>query len=272
MNNIDWSVFWTAVGSIVATLTLLGGLALWLFSSIKKKATAGLVSLRDENARLRQDIEAKLKVPSFSLDAIKLTEIAAERRIAEIEEKYNQAIGSKDQATAHQLSKQLAQIEALRKQVEIADAEREQLRIRLQTALAPRQPKVSENAIGLLTGQILVVRKGGTYGAIQATDQSSDKRGSFIKYAGWYQPDGSGQFLSPSTVSGFGEARESYPGPAPTLKVGPIAVEWSIGGDGQGWVYFSSPFSSAGCALAPTGEVDITKINAELLQFHGSAA
>ena len=272
MKDIDWSVFWTAVGSIVATLTLLGGVALWLFSSIKKRATKDLENLRDENTRLRQDIDAKLKVPSFSLDAIKLTEVAAEKRIAEIEEKYNQAIGSKDQASADHLSRQLAQIEKLKKQVESADNEREQLRLKLQTALIPKAPQVAENAVGLLTGKILVIRKDSKYGAVLAVDQSSDKRGSFIKYAWWYQPDGSGQFLSPSTISGFGEAKESYPGSAPILNVGPIAVEWSIGGDGQGWVYFHGPFSSSGCALAPTSEVDISKINAEVLHFHGDAA
>ena len=271
MENIDWSVFWTAVGSIVATLTLLGGSALWLFSSLKKGATRELDDLRGENTRLRQDIEAKLKVPSFGLDAIKLTEIAAEKRIAEIEAKYQQAINSKDQGLVEQLAKQIAQIDTLRKQVESADSEREQLRLRLQSALAPTQPTVSENAVGLLTGTILVIRKDGKYGAVQAIDQSSDKRGSFIKYAWWYQPDGSGQFLSSSTLSGFGEARESYPGPGPLLKVGPIDIEWSIGGDGQGWVYFHGPFSSAGCELAPTGQVDITKIHADALTFHGNA-
>ena len=92
MKNIDWSVFWTAVGSIVATLTLLGGAAVWLLGSLKKRATKELDDLRNENSRLRQDIETKLKVPSFGLDAIKLTEIAAERRVAEIEDKYQQAI------------------------------------------------------------------------------------------------------------------------------------------------------------------------------------
>ena len=272
MENIDWSVFWTAVGSIVATLTLLGGSAVWLLSSLKKRATRELDDLRNENARLRQDIETHLRVPSFGLEAIKLTEIAAETRVAEIEKKYNQAIDAKDQATADQLSKQIAQIHLLRKQVESADIEREQLRLKLQSALVPTQPIVLENAVGLRTGSILVVRKDGKYGAIQAIDQSSNTRGSFIKYAWWYQPDGSGQFLSPSTLSGFGEAKECYPGPGPLLRVGPIDIKWSIGGDGQGWVYFHGPFSSTSCALAPTHQVDISKINAAELKFHGKAA
>src|SRR3712207_5650116 len=56
----------------------------------------------------------------------------------------------------------------------------------------------SGNSVRLPTGRILVVRYAGKYGAIQAIDQASEERGGFIRYAWWYQPDGSGSFISPA--------------------------------------------------------------------------
>jgi len=276
MGKIDWSLFWTAVGSVAAALTVLGGLAAWIFRSLKKQAERQLEEARKENLRLREDLEARLQVPTFGLEAVRLTEIAAERKIAEIERKYRAAVETKDQPLAQELNAHKRQIEDLRQKLEDAETDRQQIQLKLQGVLSAKQPPITNNAVGLRTGTILVIRQEGRYGAVQAIDQASDKRGAFIRYAWWFQPDGSAQFTSSTTQTGVAETRESYPGPAPHLQVGPIQLEWSMGGDGFGWVYYHGTLSkSAGlCALAPTNENDITKIDGAQLRFYmaGNAA
>jgi hypothetical protein len=276
MGKIDWPLFWTAVGAVAASLTLLGGLFAWLFKSLKKQAQRELDEARAENLRLREDLQARLQVPTFGLEAVRLTEIAAERKITEIESRYRAAIEAKDHPLAEELRTHKAQIQELRRKLEDVETDRQQLQLKLQSAVSAEEPPITDNAVGLRSGTILVIRRDGKYGAVQAIDQASDKRGAFIRYAWWFQPDGSAQFTSPSTQTGVGETRESYPGAAPFLQVGPIQLEWSMGGDGFGWVYYQGaiPKPGAPSALAPTNESDITKVDVKHLRFYmaGNAA
>src|SRR5262249_51369303 len=90
------------------------------------------------------------------------------------------------------------------------------------------------NALSLPTGPILVVRHNGRFGAVQALEQS----GKFIRYAWWYQPDGSGSFVNEHVLTGEGKADENVHPVMPPLKVGPFEIQWSVGPRGRGWVYY----------------------------------
>lgn len=126
----------------------------------------------------------------------------------------------------------------------------------------------SGNAVGLPDGNILVVRHSGRYGAVKALQQTGTDRGASIRYQWWYQPNGSGSFSDTSVQSGYGETREDYPGPSPQLEVGPIELEWSVSGEGYGYVYFGPPGRhSQEYELALTYEADITRIRGTQLNF-----
>jgi hypothetical protein len=234
--------------------------------SARRQLTKELEPLRDENRRLREDLETRLRLPSFGLEAVRLTELAAQRQIEEVEERYKRAIEEHDQQLAQSLRNQLAELGNLRSELARANDEKSRLESALRAAITHRQPARSTNGVQLLTGLILVVKHNGCYGAVQAVDQAGDKRGKFIRYFWWFQPDGSGVFTTPGVQSGYAETREGIPGVSPRLQIGPIALEWSMGGDGSGWVYFgpsSSP--SRGYQLLVTSEIDISRIDASML-------
>jgi hypothetical protein len=134
------------------------------------------------------------------------------------------------------------------------------------------------NSVTLPTGRILVVRYDGKYGAIKAIDQASEKRGGFIRYAWWYQPDGSGSFISSTAETGYGETRDYAPrdgGPdigtirqTPSLEIGPVELEWSMASDGYGYVYYGPPGNhSEEYELALTNETDISRVDGAHLDF-----
>lgn len=130
-----------------------------------------------------------------------------------------------------------------------------------------RQPSYAGHAIGLPDGLILVVRHDDRYGALQALEQNSSEEGASIKYQWWYQPDGSGRLVGELVHRGYGHAREGG-SESPTLEVGPIELEWSVGGNGFGWIYFGPPGGwSDRYELAITNSENITEVRVEQLDF-----
>jgi hypothetical protein len=134
------------------------------------------------------------------------------------------------------------------------------------------------NSVTLPTGRILVVRYAGKYGAIKAIDQASEKRGGFIRYAWWYQPDGSGSFISSTAETGYGETRDYVPTNGepgigtirhtPSLEIGPIELEWSMASDGYGYVYNGPPgHHSEEYELGLTNDTDISRVDGARLDF-----
>ena len=139
-----------------------------------------------------------------------------------------------------------------------------------QAVLPGRAPSVegSQRSVALHTGQILLVRYEGKYAAIQALEQTSRERGAMIKYRWWYQPDGTGSFVNQNVLAGTDEAREIYPEPgkmmAPQLNVGPIVLGWTVGGEGQGWIYSRHPdILNIVYELVSTEKTDIRLIDAK---------
>jgi photosystem II stability/assembly factor-like uncharacterized protein len=124
-------------------------------------------------------------------------------------------------------------------------------------------------SLPLFTGEILLVRHEGKYGAVRAIEQTSKGRGGCIRYEWWYQPDGSGSFVNKNALTGIAEAREVYPAPglflAPFLQVGPIVLGWWVGGEGQGWVPFRHPDRlNIVYGLVITKKTDIKSVDAKV--------
>jgi FtsZ-binding cell division protein ZapB len=266
--KIDWNVVWTAVAAIAAALTMIGTLAMKLWSSIRNRHQKDVDDLKEENKRLRDEMQSRLQLPSFGLDAIKLTEIAAQRKIDEMQNEYKTAIEMNDETLASELSKQIAEIELLRTRVEASSNERDALQERLRNVLTARPPTFGKNAIGLPCGLILLVRSQGKYGAILAVEQSHANRGSRLRYVSWYQSDGSSDLLAPNVIVSFAETSEKRPGPSPMINVGPICLEWSVGGEGQGWVYYGySGRTNLDIELAMTNSIDLSTIDLDRAGF-----
>jgi hypothetical protein len=256
----DWGLFWTAVSAVVALLVMIGGLLIWIVNQFF------IDPVKQENKQLKREIDTKLQLPSYSLDAVRLTELATKRKIEEIEIEYEKAVEEKDEQLASELSKHLKEIEQLRNKLEKVSNERTSLQQNLQTSLSNREFIHAGNALGLPTGFIMLIKQDDKYGALKAIDQSSRNRGSFIKYYWWYQPDGTGKFTSSSVQFGYEEGSEGKTG-SDFLEIGPIKLEWSAGSEGQGWVYFGSTRPSEEIELVVTTEIDISRIDAKDFNF-----
>ncbi len=175
---------------------------------------------------------------------------------------------------AKEVAAEIQELERIRGQLTQVANERDLLHQQLQYSVLARPSQHGKNAVGLPTGPILLVKHQDRYGAVKAIDQASDKRGKFVRYVWWYQPDAdAADFLSAVTKTGIGETKEDYPGPLPQLKIGPIELEWSMGGDGQGWVYYGpSSTRSEEYELALTNEVDITRVRVDRYEFQKATA
>jgi hypothetical protein len=257
----DWGLFWIAVSAVVALLAMIGGLLIWIVDRFF------IDPVKQENKQLKREIDTKLQLPSYSLDAVRLTELAAQRKIEEIEIEYEKAVEEKDEQLASELSEHLKVIEQLKNQLDKVSNERTSLQQNLQTSLSNRKFIHTGNALGLPTGFILLIKQGDKYGALKAIDQSTSNRGSFIKYYWWYQPNGTGKFTIPSVQFGYDEGSEGKTG-SDFLEIGPIKLEWSAGPEGQVWVYFgSSARPSDEIELVVTTEIDISRIDAKNFKF-----
>lgn len=267
--TIDLAVFWSGLAAVAAALGLVGGFVLWLGRSFKRRFDQELEAVRSQNENLRHELDTRLRVPSFGLDAVRLTELAAKRRIEELETKLNSAVVAKDDELVRTMEEQKGQIVALSEQFTSLQAARLSVQQKLQSAIVTMAPVFHKNSVGLPTGPILLVKHADRYGALQALEQAKSDRGAFIRYAWWYQPDGETTFLNERTQFGHGDAGEKRPGSPPMLRIGPITLEWSVGGEGHGWVYYgpsSSP--SPDYELAITNHVSISAVDAQSAQFH----
>ncbi|MGI8544313.1 MAG: hypothetical protein ACR2MD_12685 [Aridibacter sp.] len=201
----------------------------------------------------------KLLLPSFTNNLIEITKKDAKRKVEEITKQKDEAILAKDDELAIKLQSKLDEIKLLDHQLKNSQEQSNTLQIELQKVLAKPKPQISQNAILLNNGMILLVKHKGKYGAIQAIDQSSSSRGSFIRYSWWYQPNNSNNFINENTQHGFGKTSEttSYH----KVKIGPIELAWSISGEGRSWIYFTPDnFPSVEYELAITNHFDIGSI------------
>lgn len=268
----DAAAFWTMIGSLVAVLTLFGAVGVTGFRSLRRGIEANIREqfepLRLQNERLRDELESRYRFPTYAKEVIELSEVATTQKIEQLKAQYEAALQEKDQARAEELEAQLSEVERLQLEMQQLSSEREELKERLRSLMVVRPPHQGTNGISLPTGMILFVRHQRKYGAVLAVDQASSSRGSFIRYVWWYQPDGTGNLVNANAQTGFAETREAYPGPSPRLHIGPIVLEWSVGGDGVGWVYYgpsSSPSPDYEFALSRIH--DISKIDASTLPF-----
>jgi hypothetical protein len=197
-----------------------------------------------------------------ALARVQAVEDAAKRQAEQLEQERESALPANQQEHARRLAVRLQEIETLRTQLGEAETERGRLSQELENAISAPHPEYFGNSVSLLNGYILVVRYSGMYGALQAVEQwgygyGLTNRRPFIRYAWWYQPDGSGTFASPDTERGFGATEGVLTGEQveaglgrmlaphlkldswPTLKIGPIHLEWATASrDGEGLVYF----------------------------------
>jgi hypothetical protein len=283
---IAFSLFWEIAGVLVALVGGVFALTRYVVGKIERAFDARL--------------DARLRAPTFAMESIEAIEQAASarvqaveedarRKVEELEQKKESALRANKQEHAQRLAAQLQEIERLRTRLEEAETERGRLSglsQELENAISAPEPVYSGNSVSLSNGYTLVVRYAGMYGALQAVEQwgHAHNRRPFIRYAWWYQPDGSGTFASPDTERGFGATEEPFTleqlnasmqqgrglraDRQPTLQIGPIDLEWSIAGNGMGYVYFG-PYGnhSDEYELAVTNEVDITKVDGSLLNF-----
>jgi hypothetical protein len=280
-------VFWTAVGVLLTLAIALAGGLFALYRHLDSKAE------RSFDARL----DARLRTPTFALESIAATERAAEarvqaaaeaaqRRVEALEQERDTALRTNDQEHAQRLATRLDEIKLLRVRLREAETDRNRLSHDLETAITAPQQEYSGNSVSLLRGYILVVRHAGKYGAMQAVEQRTyaPNERPFIRYAWWYQPDGSGNFSSPGTQRGFDETSEPFTLEEtqpeaqrhrrprvvqwPNLQIGPINLEWSTARDGKGYVYFGPHGNhSDEYELAISNELDITKVDGSRLEF-----
>ena len=266
MNNIflffdwveNWSLFWTGTGTLIALLSFIGLLVKKIF----------IDPYKEENQRLRNEIDTRLQYPSYGLETAKLTELQMNRKIDEIKNKYEIALKDKDEKLAKKLAEHIQEIENLKSNLDRISKEHLALKEDLDFSLPNVEYVHSGNALRLPTGFILLIKCNGKFGALKAIDQSFKRgRGAFIKYYWWYQPNGSGIFTTAEVKSGYDYADESGK-KSYLLNIGPIALHWSSAGEGLGWVYFKNENDSgAEIELVVSDEIDITKINAGSYEF-----
>lgn len=261
------SGLWETAAAVAAVLTLCGALVTWGVQRVRAAVERGVQSQNEENRRLREELDLRFRLPAFATDAVKLTEVAAERKIEDLTRQYEDAVAAQNNERAEILESQLKEVGQLRARLETVSAERDKLQARLQDAVVIGHPPRGTNGIGLQTGLILLIRHHGRYSAVQAVQHAASNPGrerNFVRYVWWHQPDGSGIFVNENAQFGSGLAHEGQ-GSTRTdvLQIGPIKIQWSAGSNNYGWVYFGPTTSpDPEYELAHTREIDISKINA----------
>lgn len=258
----DFAITWESIEIFlyIATVIAAAIIAVVKFFIINPK--------NQEIQRLQKEFETRLQYPSYISETVNLTELAADKKITEIQKEYEEAVEKKDKKSAKKISKHLKEINDLKNDLDKVASEYSSLQKELQGSLINREYVHSGRAIRLPTGFILLIKCNGKFGALKAIDQSfKQRRGAFIKYYWWYQPKNSGIFTTPEVQSGFGEADESGKGSS-LMKIGPITLPWSAAGEGMGWVYFENHHDPETIMeLVVSDEIDITKINSANYEF-----
>jgi len=124
------------------------------------------------------------------------------------------------------------------------------------------------NAIRLDTGNIMVVRHGDRYGAIQALKQTSNENGdSTMEYEWWYQPNGTSDF-DRGIQNEIYKAIQKTSDAIALVTVGSICLGWSRCSNSSGWLYFGyDPQGLDDYELAWTTLTDISQLPTLTLRF-----
>ncbi|HWI54412.1 MAG TPA: hypothetical protein VNT57_01860 [Desulfobacteria bacterium] len=220
--------------------------------------------LEEKIEQLKTDLQSRYGSSKYAKSVIEM-EVAAFKKTAQLKTYANEAGEQNDTEKVRLLEEQVRQIETLLRELRESALRHEEAEAKLRSIITNVQPPHGKRAMRLLTGQILLIRHLGKYAAVQAIDQASADRGGYIRYVWWYQPDGSGVFTAPETLTGFGETGE---GKGNQLEIGPLKLSWSKSDDGTGWVYFGPTIvPSPDFELAYTSETDIAKIDAAAFVF-----
>lgn len=261
MNNllqINSAAFWILIGVLVV---LFIGIAIFNFINVgrmKRNILQGFEFISEQSERLR--IEQQMNISKQAKEFSELTGITTDRKLEELDGMYEKAVKDKETEKAQQIIAKKAEIQQLRANLLDAADQKEKLENKLRNNVIASGPALGLSALKLFTGGILLVRHQGKYGAVQAVEQASGERGSFIRYVWWYQPDGTGSFTNANTLQGFGETGETM---GSQLEIGPIKLSWSKCEEGSGWIYFGPTIMpSPEYELVIAGEIDIAKINA----------
>lgn len=247
-------------------LAVIVGVSILAYAGYKiyKKYMSDDEELEEKIEQFKEELELRYGSSKYAKSIIEM-ELAAFRKTAQIRTYVNEAVKQEDTEKARLLEEQISQIETLLKELRESALRHEDAEARVRSIIINIQPPHGKKAMRLLTGQILLIRHLGKYAAVQAIDQASAERGGFIRYVWWYQPNGTGLFTSPETMTGFGETGE---GKGNQLQIGPLKLSWSKSEDGTGWVYFGPTIvPSPEFEMAYTAETDIAKIDASTFIF-----
>ncbi len=79
----NWSLVWSAVSAIataILVLPVMGAMLTWFARRMRQQITDEWVKpLQAENAQLLRELETRLRIPTFSLHGMKVTEMTAKR-------------------------------------------------------------------------------------------------------------------------------------------------------------------------------------------------
>lgn len=270
---------WETAAAIATVLVVFGAFLTWITKRVQAAIRREIESQKEENRKLRADLDLRFRLPAFAADAVRLTEIATERKIEELTRQYEEAVAAKNDERVASLESELKEVGKLRRQLQEVSIERDALQTQLESAIIIGHPPRGDNAVGIQTGLIFLIRAGGKYAAVQAVEHrvvsspskpggawTSEPGGSrnFVRYVWWYQPDGSGILSNENAEFGSGIAHEGdYLLRTPYLRIGPLELQWSAGGTHSGWVYFRrSGEPGEEYEFAHTREIDIANINA----------
>ncbi|HWI55490.1 MAG TPA: hypothetical protein VNT57_07340, partial [Desulfobacteria bacterium] len=252
--------YWYVVAIIIGVVIL----AYAGYKLYQKYMSGDDEELEEKIELLKADLQSRYGSSKYAKSVIEM-ELAAFRKTAQIKVYANEAIEQNDTEKVRLLEEQIRQIETLLRELRESALRHEEAEARLRSIIVNVQPPHGKKAMRLLTGQILLIRHLGKYAAVQAIDQASADRGGYVRYVWWYQPDGTGTFTKPETMTGFGETGE---GKGNQLEIGPLKLSWSKSDDGTGWVYFGPTIvPSPEFELAYTSETDISKIDASAYVF-----
>lgn len=260
----DWGFIWTVVGTavtiFVTVITFITWLARKYKKSIQETIEKAVKPLIEHNKSLNEMIQIRLQLPRFALDRVELMEKTFEIAIEEVKEQRDRALAEKDSELAKTLQTELESKELLASQIIQNYEERNKLQNQFhKVAFFKHNPTISFNGVSVPTASIMLVKYDGKYGAFQPIEQSSSPK-EFTRYAWWYQPDGSMNFINESVESGLDKVSNSV-----NINIGAIRLGWSGGGESYCWIYFGpTGENSDRYELQVTEEINIRTINPTL--------
>lgn len=255
------AAFWFIVFFLLIFLVIFGTMFLVTYRKLRQGIT---VDVFEQAERLRGSMEPLFRSIKSAQEIVEL-ELITDHKLVELNMHLESAVRNNDYEKTRKMELEIENIHLLQKELRQAFKHREATEIKIRNVVFNQTPQLGANAVSLLTGQILIIRHDGKYGAIQAIDQASEERGSFIRYAWWYQSDGTCVFTNSTTQLGFGQTGE---GQGCQLELGPIKLSWSKCDDGAGWIYFGPTIvPSADYELAYSNQTDISRVDTASYTF-----